>query len=133
MWSEVASAALKLVLALATALISAVLVPYLKTVVVPWLQEKRVYNLCVKFVRAAEKMAETSQISKEDKKEFVIRMLKSRGVQVTPDVDAFIESAVGSLDDFFTTQYAEIADAFVTADDLDGDIEGNTFAGRVTE
>lgn len=125
MWEEVASAALKLVLTIASALVSIVLIPYLKNVVVPWLQEKHIYDLCVKFVRAAEKMSDSNYISKEDKKKFVIEMLEARGVKVTATVDAFIESAVGNLDDFFASQYTDIVTALGVPDDLDGSVIGD--------
>ena len=63
--------------------------------VVPWLKEKRLYDTVQKMVDAAEKWAETNDI---DKKEWVISQLESKGIKVSPYVDALIEAAVKELD-----------------------------------
>ena len=67
-------------------------------IVIPWLKEQRVYSLVVKLVRAAEKLAESGAITKESKKIYVIKLLESRGIKITPSVEAFIEAAVTELD-----------------------------------
>ena len=72
---------------------------YIKTAVVPWLKEKRLYSTIQKFVQAAEKLGSTGAISKDTKKAYVISLLESNGIKVTPEVDALIESAVQELDD----------------------------------
>lgn len=63
--------------------------------VVPWLKEKRLYETVQRMVDAAEKWAETNDI---DKKEWVISQLESKGIEVSPYVDALIEAAVKELD-----------------------------------
>lgn len=63
--------------------------------VVPWLKEKRLYDTVQKMVDAAEKWAETNDI---DKKAWVVSQLESKGIKVSPYVDALIEAAVKELD-----------------------------------
>lgn len=63
--------------------------------VVPWLKEKRLYDIVQKMVDAAEKWAETNEI---DKKEWVICQLENKGIVVNDYVDALIEAAVKELD-----------------------------------
>lgn len=84
---EIISCAVKLVFAIITAVITAY--------VIPWLKEKRVYGVISQFVHAAEKYAQTHQI---DKKEWVIEHLKEKGIKVTNEIEALIESAVEELD-----------------------------------
>lgn len=67
-------------------------------IALPWLKEQRVYSLVVKFVKAADKLAQSGAISKDSKKKYVIKLLESYGVKITPIVEAFIESAVTELD-----------------------------------
>lgn len=66
--------------------------------VIPWLKQLGIYSLIKICVQAAEKLAETQQISKEKKKEYVENTLKSFGIEITPLVDTMIESAVKELD-----------------------------------
>lgn len=67
-------------------------------VVLPWLREQRVYGLIRKCVQAAEKLAESHQIEKKDKYNFVVKILETRGVEITPVIQVLIESAVEELD-----------------------------------
>ena len=71
---------------------------YIKTAVIPWLKEKRLYDTVKKFVQAAEKLGDVGTIPKANKKAHVIRLLESKGIKVTPEIDALIESAVLELD-----------------------------------
>lgn len=85
--NEVITYAVKLVFAVAGVLITYCLVP--------WLKEKRLYDICRQFVRAAEKLAANVTL---DKKQYVIDCLTNKGIKVTPAVDALIEAAVEELD-----------------------------------
>lgn len=62
---------------------------------IPWLKEKRLLSLVRRAVEAAEKLAENSKL---DKKEYVVTVLRSAGVTVTPTVEAMIEGCVMELD-----------------------------------
>ncbi len=108
------------VLALVLAVISAFVIPwakktaapFIKETVIPWLREKRLYGIVECFVQAAEKYAENHEI---DKKSYVVNLLKDKGVEITPEVEAYIESAVKKLD----MSVGEVID--IVTDDLDGD------------
>lgn len=67
-------------------------------VMIPWLQEKRLYSLVLEFVQAAEKLAESKQIDKAEKYTFVIKSLEEHNVKITPVIRLLIESAVEELD-----------------------------------
>jgi len=71
---------------------------YIKTALVPWLKEKRLYDTVRHFVQAAEKLGDVGTISKSEKKAYVVGLLEAKGITVTPVVDAMIESAVKELD-----------------------------------
>ena len=88
---------LQIVKALIGVAIVAVVIPWIRNEVIPWLHEKRIYSLVSKLVRAAEKMYEAGSLTTL-KKDFVVGLLKNKGIEVTPEVDAFIESAVKELD-----------------------------------
>lgn len=66
--------------------------------VYPWLKEQKIYGQVVKFVRAAEKMAEAGKLDKAKKNAYVVALLEKAGVKVTPIVRAMIEAAVEELD-----------------------------------
>ena len=63
--------------------------------VIPWLKEKRLYDTVRTLVEAAQKLAENNPL---DKKSWVVAQLRGIGVEVTPFVEAIIESAVKQLD-----------------------------------
>lgn len=69
--------------------------PFIKETVIPWLKEKRLYGVVEHFVEAAEKYAENHQI---DKKQYVLDLLNNKGIVITPEIEAYIESAVKNLD-----------------------------------
>ena len=71
---------------------------YIKTAVIPWLKEKHLYDTVKKFVQAAEKLGDVGTIPKDRKKAYVIQLLEGKGIVVTSEIDALIESAVKELD-----------------------------------
>jgi len=79
----------------AVKLVFAILSVVVATYVVPWLKEKKLYNTIVQLVQAAEKLSENIEI---DKKEYVIKILESKGIKVNAYVDALIEACVLELD-----------------------------------
>ena len=86
---------LELVLAAIAGVLSVFVVPWIKKTVIPWLQEKRLYTVVQHFVEAAEKYSENHQI---DKKQYVVNLLHEKGIAVTTETEAYIESAVKQLD-----------------------------------
>ena len=95
---ELSGVLLRIAIVFFVGLLTKYALPWLKDVVVPWLKERQLYNLICYFVRAAEKLADTGTISKDMKKDYVIGLLESRGVAITKEVNALIESAVMELD-----------------------------------
>lgn len=94
-----------------TAIFSVIIIPWVKKSAIPWLQEKHLYGLIKKFVRAAEKLGENGTIAKEAKLDYVTALLAKRGVNVGPEVRAMIESAVGDLDDEFAHNIQQLVNA----------------------
>ncbi len=95
---EIINSAARLLVAVILAAITAYVIPWLKGTVIPWLKDKHLYDIIKKLVEAAEKMAQAGTIPKEEKKQYVIALLKARGITVTPEIDASIEAAVQELD-----------------------------------
>ncbi len=95
---SIIESATKLLIALVLTAITAYVIPWLKNTVVPWLKEKHLYDIIKKFVEAAEKLAQAGTIPKEEKKQYVIALLKAKGITVTPEIEANIEAAVQELD-----------------------------------
>jgi len=79
----------------AVKLVFAILSVIVATYVVPWLKEKKLYNTIMQLVQAAEKLSENIEI---DKKEYVIKILESKGIKANAYVDALIEACVLELD-----------------------------------
>lgn len=73
-------------------------IPYITTSLIPFLREKRIYNIVAIGVQAAEKLANSGQINKVDKKEYVCTFLRKKGIPVTKEVETFIESVCQQLD-----------------------------------
>ena len=69
--------------------------PFIKNTVIPWLEEKRLYNIVKRFVEAAEKKAENETF---DKYEWVVKHLESKNITVNDEVKAYIESACKEID-----------------------------------
>lgn len=95
-------------------------IPCIKSDLVPWLKEKRLYDTVKSFVRAAEKLAESGVIEKCNKKDKVVELLRNKGIVVDETVEAFIESCVKELDIITSTIYDEI---IVEADAVEDIIE----------
>lgn len=95
-----------------TRLIIAGCFAYLCKAIIPsitvWLKQVGLYQVVKYFVNAAEKMAATSQIPKETKKQWVKDMLAKVGIKDNAIIDALIEGAVEELDN----QKGKVGDAF---------------------
>ena len=96
---------------------------YIKTALVPWLKDKQIYTTVQRFVQAAEKLAAAGELGPgPDKKNYVIHLLRSKNIEVTPEIEALIESAVEELDwmkgETLSTIIGE-EDETVTDDDAD--------------
>ena len=89
---------LEIVFAVISAIVSYYVIPFIKNDLIPFLKEKRLYNDVKTFVKAAEKLAESGVITRKMKKAKVIELLENKGVVVTDEIDAIIESAVKDLD-----------------------------------
>ena len=89
---------LEVIITIISIVVSYYIIPCIKNDLVPWLKEKHLYSTVKKFVQAAEKLAESQIIEKVDKKAKVIELLEKQGIEVTEEIEAFIESAVKELD-----------------------------------
>ena len=90
--------ALEIVLAVISLLVTCSLLPLIKSDLVPFLKEKRIYSTVRKFVQAAEKLAETGTIPKIEKSKYVIGLLEKNGITVDDTIKAFIESCCKEID-----------------------------------
>lgn len=97
-WNSIAENVFKIVSSVISITVAYYVIPAIKNDLIPWLKSKRVYSLIRNFVQAAEKMAESGAIPKADKKKTVIKWLTDLGIEITDEVNAFIESAVKDLD-----------------------------------
>lgn len=86
------------IITLSVRLMFAVIGVIITTYLIPWLKEKRLYVVVKTAVQAAEKLAESQQITKETKKAYVVDFLENKGIKVTYEVDVLIESCVEELD-----------------------------------
>ena len=107
-WESILPNILEIVLTIISLIIGYYVVPYIKNDLIPWLKEKRLYNIIKSFVQAVEKMAEAGLIEKADKKNEVIKLLKNKGIVINDTIDAFIESCVKELDIISSTVREEI-------------------------
>ena len=128
-YADIASAILRLVLALVSTAVGVLVIPWLKSTAIPWLKEKRLYGIVKQYVRAAEKLAETGAIDRGMKKDYVVGLLGDKGFIVDDEVDAFIESAVKELDIAVDVMLGEIVNEFEMDDgdpmyDVDEEVEG---------
>lgn len=114
--NELASILIKLACAGIVMTVSATVAPWIKKELIPWLKEKRLYEIVRSFVLAAEKMAESGAIDKEMKKRFVIDCLTGKGINVTDEILALIECAVEELDLAIESGFIMIGDAFDVVD-----------------
>lgn len=118
-YTEIAGGILQVVCALIGVLLTAVVVPWLKTSAIPWMKEKQLYSLVQKFVQAAEKLAETGVLERKDKKQYVVKLLEQNGYKVNAETEAFIESAVKELDMTMQTGWDEIVEVFEDEDEME--------------
>lgn len=107
-WNSILSNILEIIATVISLVVAYYVIPYIKDDLIPWLKEKRLYNVVKNFVRAAEKLAESGVIEKVDKKAKVVELLESKGITVDATVEAFIESCVKELDLIGSTIYEEI-------------------------
>lgn len=109
---ELVALLLKIVVVACLGLLTKHALPWMQEVAIPWLKERHLYNLICCFVRAAEKLADTGVIDKTTKKEYVVKLLKQKGINITSEVDALIESAVLDLDMAVASVFDAIYDTF---------------------
>lgn len=121
-WDSILPNILEIILTIISLIIAHYVIPYIKSDLIPWLKEKRVYNIVKSFVQAAEKLAEAGAIDKIDKKKKVIELLESNGIVVDATVEAFIESCVKELDMIASVVYEEIIE---TETETETEIEEN--------
>jgi len=118
--NELASILIKIAGAGIVLMVSTIIAPWFKKDLIPWLKEKRLYEIVRSFVLAAEKMAESGAIEKEKKKRFVIDCLTGKGIDVTDEILALIECAVEELDLAIESGFIMIGNAF---DEIECDVE----------
>lgn len=106
--NEIFTQALSYVIKALFLALTGVLTFYVKNTVVPWLEDKQLYSTVKRYVQAAEKLASTGQLtSGAAKKDYVVSLLTSKGIECSPEIHALIESAVEELD--------QLKDSVVTA------------------
>lgn len=88
----------QIVASIISIIVTGIILPMIREDLIPFLKEKRLYNIVIIGVQAAEKLAETDQIKKADKKQYVITYLKKKGVTITPEIETFIESVCKEID-----------------------------------
>lgn len=88
----------QVVASILSVIVTTVILPAIQEELIPFLKEKHLYHIVAIGVQAAEKLAETDQIQKADKKAYVINYLIKKGIKVTPEVETFIESVCKELD-----------------------------------
>lgn len=106
---------LKVIEAILSLIIATIVIPWIKTEMIPFLKEKRLYKIVSIGVNAAEKLAESTNMSGFDKKKYVLNYLRSKGIVITEEIDAFIEAACYDLDLVTGT----IKDQFDEKDDVE--------------
>ena len=106
---------LKVIEAILSLIIATIVIPWIKTEMIPFLKEKRLYKIVSIGVNAAEKLAESTNMSGFDKKKYVLNYLRSKGIVITEEIDAFIEAACYDLDLVTGT----IKDQFNEKDDVE--------------
>lgn len=109
-WNLILPNLLEIVITVVFSVVARYLIPYIKSDLIPFLKEKRLYGIVKSFVQAAEKMAESGKIEKEYKKDKVIQLLESKGIDIDDITEAFIESCVKELDMVASVIKNEIAE-----------------------
>lgn len=95
--TEILPLVIETLLAILLLIFTRIVLPEIKDTIIPWLKEKRLDGIIMKYVEAAEKMAHAGNLA-IPKKDYVIMLLRRRGINVTDEVDAAIEAAVIELD-----------------------------------
>lgn len=114
-WNAIAQNVFEIIGTVISVIVAYYVIPVIKNDLIPWLKEKRVYSLIQRLVQAAEKMSEGGTIPKVDKKATVIGWLEKQGIEITAEVDAFIESAVKELDIITGTLVEEVLESEIEA------------------
>lgn len=86
------------IIPLAVKLVFAVLGVLLLRYILPWIKQQVWYSAIKWLVNAAEKLAESGQISKDYKKRYVLRLMQLLKIPVNDFTSALIEAAVKELD-----------------------------------
>lgn len=86
------------IIPLAVRLVFAVIGVLLLRYILPWLKQQVWYSAIKWLVNAAEKLAESGQISKDYKKRYVLRLMQLLKIPVNEFTSALIEAAVKELD-----------------------------------
>lgn len=86
------------IIPLAVKLVFAIIGVLLLTYILPWLKQQVWYSAIKWLVNAAEKLAESGQISKDYKKKYVLRLMQMLRIPVNDFTSALIEAAVKELD-----------------------------------
>lgn len=107
-WDAILPYILEIVLSTISIIVARYVIPFIKGDLIPWLKEKRLYNIVKKFVQAAEKMAESNIIQKSDKKAMVIKLLEDKGIIVDEITEAIIEGCVKELDLIVSAIHKEV-------------------------
>jgi hypothetical protein len=113
LWEAIITGLLKVIVAAISVIVTAVVVPWLNTTVIPYLKEKRLYNIVCRFVQAAEKMSDGGTLDKTAKRDYVVKLLMSKGIAVDDEISALIESAVEELDLAVSESASQITEVFV--------------------
>ena len=86
------------IIPLAVKLVFAIIGVLLLRYILPWIKQQVWYSAIKWLVNAAEKLAESGQISKDYKKKYVIRLMQMLRIPVNDFTSALIEAAVKELD-----------------------------------
>ena len=97
-WAQIALAIFRAALTVVSVVVAAVVIPWLRNEFIPWLKERRMYSTVTRLVQAAEKLWQYDDAAGNDKYKYVVDILKGKGVEITDEVAAYIESAVKELD-----------------------------------
>lgn len=86
------------IIPIAVKLVFAVIGFVLLCYILPWAKQQVWYGVIKWFVQAAEKLAESGQIGKDYKKQYVLQLMKLLKIPVNEFTSALIEAAVKELD-----------------------------------
>lgn len=86
------------IIPLAVKLVFSIIGVLLLRYILPWIKQQVWYSAIKWLVNAAEKLAESGQISKDYKKKYVLRLMQMLRIPVNDFTSALIEAAVKELD-----------------------------------